>query len=442
MRARAEDNVVSWGRVQRSRHWVCEPSWRASIADAVEATVDAGGSTLAYGLGRSYGDSALNADGGLVRTAGLDRVIAFDREKGVLRAESGMSIDAVLRLTVPAGWFVPVTPGTKFVTLAGAVANDVHGKNHHVAGTFGRHVTTLGLWRSDRGAITCSPSEESELFGLTIGGLGLTGFITWVEVQLIPIRSTLMEVETRRFSGLDGFFDISEQSGDWPYTVAWIDSLAGGPDLGRGVFSRGRPSETGGLVPHAASGPRIPVDAPEALLNRVTIGAFNTLYRARPGAAFRGRQHYDPFFYPLDRLQGWNRLYGGRGFYQWQCVVPRNDMRAVVHELLTRVSGSGEPSFLAVLKVFGDLPSPGRLSFPMPGATLALDFPNRGSQTLSVLEALDQVVSEAGGRLYAAKDGRLPGAMFRAGYPDWHDLETARDPVLQSDFWRRVTTEV
>lgn len=441
MSLREDTRVLSWGRVHRGRHLVAEPVTRDEVGSAVRETAAAGGSSLAHGLGRSYGDSGLNLGGGLVRTTGLDRLIAFDRETGVLCADAGVSLDAVLRVAVPAGWFVPVTPGTKFVTLGGAVANDVHGKNHHLAGSFGRHVARFGLWRSDRGALDCSAEENADLFALTIGGLGLTGVITWVELQLERIASSMLDVENLPFDDLDAFFSLSERSESWPFTVAWVDTLARGAGLGRGIFSRGRWAPTGGLEPHRPGGPRMPVTPPGGLLNSLTVGAFNRLYRARPGARFHGRQHYDPFFYPLDRLREWNRMYGPRGFYQWQCAVPVATMREATRTLLDTVAASGDASFLAVLKTFGDVPSPGVLSFPMPGATLAMDFANRGPDTLSLLARLDRVVAEAGGRLYPAKDGRLPQAMFRAGFPRWGELEAARDPLLMSSFWRRMTEE-
>jgi len=438
---RDDDGILAWGRVHRGRHRVAAPVWPGELEEAARASAGEGGATLARGLGRSYGDSGLNLGGGLVDMTGLDRAIAFDRAAGVLRADAGMSLDAVLRLCVPAGWFPPVTPGTKFVTLGGAVANDVHGKNHHVAGSFGRHVRRLGLWRSDRGLVECGPDTEPELFAAAVGGLGLTGIVLWVELALLRIGSAAVTVQNDRFGGLDDFFRLSDESADWPYTVAWVDTLATGENLGRGVFSRGRHAVHGPLDPHRAGGPAVPVDAPGFLLNRWTVGAFNRLYYAKPGSAFRGEQPYDPFFYPLDRLRHWNRLYGPRGFYQWQGVVPPATAKDAVQVLLGRIARSGEASFLAVLKNFGDAASPGLLSFPMVGTTLALDFPNRGGRTLALLGDLDRVVAEAGGRLYPAKDGRLPAAEFRRGYPAWRDLEDRRDPMLLSSFWRRVSQD-
>lgn len=435
----ADDAVESWGRVHRGRHQVAIPRSPEQIPVAVSASSALSGSTLAFGLGRAYGDSPLNLGGGLVKTTGMDRFLAFDRATGLLRAEAGVSLDALLRVAVPSGWFVPVTPGSKFVTLAGAVANDVHGKNHHGVGCFGRHVRQFGLWRSDRGALVCGPEENPDLFAATIGGLGLTGIIQWVEVQLAPIGSAEMDVETERFDSLADFFALSEEDAEWPYTVAWVDTLASGENLGRGVFSRGRHAADGARRPHKPGGPRVPVTPPGFLLNRWTVGAFNQLYYRKPGSSFRGRQHYDPFFFPLDRIRNWNRLYGPHGFYQWQCVVPPEDARTVIAELLGRIVLSGEASFLAVLKTFGDIASPGLLSFPLAGPTLALDFPNRGLRTLALLDALDRVVVEAGGRIYPAKDGRMASVTFQSGFSNWRELEALRDPLLISSFWRRVT---
>lgn len=437
MTVRTDDGVLSWGRVHRGRHRVAQPAWGTDVPAAARDSAGEG-TTLARGLGRSYGDTGLNLGNGLVDTRRLDRLIAFDRDTGVLRAEAGLSVDRLLQVSVPAGWFLPVTPGTRFVTLGGAVANDVHGKNHHVAGCLGRFVRRLALWRSDRGVVECGPDLDADLFRATVGGLGLTGILLWVDLQMTAIASASMTVESERFTRLDGFFHLAEDSADWPYTVAWVDTLSGGGRLGRGVFSRGRHADGGPLAPHRATGPAVPVDAPGLLLNRWTVAAFNRLYYDRPGAAFRGDQHYEPFFYPLDRIRDWNRLYGPRGFYQWQCVVPPATARDSIAELLKRIAGSGQASFLAVLKNFGDLQSPGLLSFPMPGTTLALDFPNRGAATLALLGTLDRVVAEAGGRLYPAKDGRMPVEAFRAGYPQWSELEDRRDPMVCSSFWRRV----
>jgi len=431
--------VTSWGGVKGGLHLEAAPAFRDGLPSALDGLVQARGSVLAHGLGRSYGDSCLNVGAGLVRTTSLDRLLAFDTARGVLRAEAGLTLDALHRLTVPRGWFVAVTPGTRFVTLGGAVANDVHGKNHHVAGSFGCHVRRLALRRSDGTVLECGPDTETALFAATVGGLGLTGLIEWVELALAPLPSSDVEVENLRFDRLEAFFDLSEDSKDWPYTVAWVDGLAGGEHLGRGIFSRGRPAATGPLDPEPPGKTRtMPATAPNGLINGLSVRAFNALYYRRPGATYKGRTHFQPFFYPLDGIQQWNRMYGSAGFYQYQCIVPPDTARTAVPALLRRVSAAGSASFLAVLKNFGDRPSPGLLSFPTVGTTLALDFPNRGPRTLALMKALDEVVRECGGRLYPAKDARMSAAMFRAGYPTWAAFKDYIDPAFASDLWRRV----
>ena len=430
--------VSSWGRLRQVPHEVDRPAF----LDQVHVGAGAGAAkALCYGMGRSYGDVCLNENGRLIVTDQLDRFLAFDRERGIVRAEAGLTLDHLLRVVVPHGWFVPVTPGTKFVTLGGAVANDVHGKNHEVAGTFGSHVRAIGLARSSGDVITLSNSENSELFAATIGGLGLTGAMLWVELELMPIKSAMIETETLAIGNLQDFFRLAGESGDWPYTVAWVDCLAKGDATGRGLFIRGRHAGSGGLKVHRAPRLGVPVDAPGVLLNAHTIAAFNALYRRRPWVLGRKTVHYDPFFFPLDAIAQWNRLYGRRGFFQHQSVVPMASAADTMRKLLELTATFGEGSFLVVLKLFGDKPSPGLLSFPMPGATLALDFPNKGESTHRLLAAMAETVIAAGGRLYPAKDATMSGEAFRAGFPNWRKLEAQRDPAMMSDFWRRVTGE-
>jgi FAD/FMN-containing dehydrogenase len=415
----------------------------ASFADEMIAAIRAGEQRplLCRGLGRSYGDVALNGGGYLLDTTRADHFLSADWATGLIRAEAGLSLDELLRACVPRGWFLPVTPGTKFVTLGGAVANDVHGKNQESAGTLGCHVRRIGLARSNGDVIELSPEREEPLFAATIGGLGLTGVILWVEVQLAPISSAQVEVERLAMADLEDFFRLSAESGEWPYTVAWVDSLARGRALGRGLFIRARHREGGPLVSHGV--PRFA--APHAarhLLNSKTVALFNLLYRRRPWATGRRTMHYDRFFYPLDSLLHWNRLYGPRGFFQHQSVVPMKDAPRTVRRLLELTAESGGPSYLTVLKILGDRPSPGLLSFPMPGVTLALDLANRGETTRRLLGRLADAVVAAGGRLYPAKDATMSGDAFRTGYPAWRRLEQHRDPALMSDFWRRVIADV
>lgn len=400
---------------------------------------------LPRGLGRSYGDSCLNEGGVLLDTTRLDRMISIDTERDLLRCEAGVSIGDLVALLVPLGFFPPVTPGTRYVTVGGAIANDVHGKNHHLAGTFGVHIPRLEIVRSSEGPVECSPSGNHDLFAATVGGLGLTGLVTWADLRLKRIESPLVEFEEIRFGGLDEFHDLNlDSERDWEYTVAWVDCLAKGKSLGRGIYLRGRHAPASSRVPLSSWKPSpplptVPFDAPGFLLGHLTMKAFNVAWYRLKGREGVGTGPLEPFFYPLDAVPAWNRLYGRRGLFQYQCVLPHAGGREAVRELFSRISRSGQGSFLSVLKTFGDLPSPGILSFPRPGITVALDFANRGERTLGLFEGLDAVVREAGGALYPAKDARMSPAMFELSYPGWREFARHVDPAFSSSFWRRVT---
>jgi FAD/FMN-containing dehydrogenase len=431
--------VSSWGNVVREKHAVFRFNDRhAPFPDVGTLT-----SVLPYGNGRSYGDSCLNVGAGLIDTRVLDRFINFDRQTGILTCESGVLLADILRLTVPQGWFVPVTPGTRFVTVGGAIANDVHGKNHHVAGTFCHHVLRFELLRSDGQRLICSPTENIEWRAATIGGLGLTGIITWAEIALRPIRGPWMDVQTIRFANLEEFLALcSESDRDYEYTVAWVDCLGRGKQLGRGLLQRANHSPATAEARARPMRLSIPFPLPVSLVNGVSLRLFNTVYYHRQiGARRRSLDHFESFFYPLDGILHWNRLYGARGMYQYQCVVPGTGSEAIA-ALLKAIASSGLGSFLAVLKVFGGVPSPGMLSFPRQGLTLALDFPNRGERLERLFIELDAIVSAAGGRLYPAKDGRMPGRLFRSGYPRWPEFSAFIDPRCSSSFWRRVTEDL
>lgn len=432
-------DVLSWGRVVRQPQFVARPHFRDELPGLVGGTGYK--SRLAVGLRRSYGDSCLNGAGALIDMRDLGRFILFDAGTGILRAEAGTDFSEILHLAVPKGWFLPVTPGTRFVTLGGALANDVHGKNHHRAGSIGRHIRAFGLLRSDGGRLTVSPGENASLFAATIGGLGLTGVIEWVELQLAKIGSAYLDVETVPYENLDGFWALAEDSAQrFEHTVAWIDCAARGANTGRGIFSRANWASDGVYDVHDdRTWKSVPLDAPGFALNRFTIAAFNAVYhRVNSAKAGWSRQHYRPFFYPLDAVLHWNRLYGRRGMLQYQCAIPRDNERDATRALLDVIVASGQGSFLAVLKTFGELTSPGLLSFPRPGATLALDFPNRGRATLELMARLDAIVKEAGGALYPAKDGRMTGELFRQSFPRWELFLKEKDPAMESDFWRRV----
>ncbi|WP_439496234.1 FAD-binding oxidoreductase [Bosea sp. (in: a-proteobacteria)] len=426
----------SWGGLVAHDTRIVSPDAWISGAGRPPSTV------LAYGNGRSYGDSCLNDGGTLIDARELSQILAFDRESGLITCEAGVLLDTVLKHVVPQGWFPPVTPGTAFVTMGGALANDVHGKNHHGAGTFGRHVRAFELARSDGSRLTCAPDMNSELFAATIGGFGLTGLITQITLQLMPVASADMRQEVIRFDGLDRFFEIAAESdATHDYTVAWVDSLASGAGFGRGVFFRANHASASDLPQRRA--PRtlpFPLRPPFPLINRLTLRAFNTLYRAaQPRTPEARRIPYRPFFYPLDRVANWNRAYGPKGLRQFQCAVPMAQARDAVEEMLRRSLAAGEASFLTVLKLFGDMPSPGLMSFPIAGATLTLDFPNRGERTARLLDELDRIAIAAGGRVNPYKDARMSPATFEASFPYWRDFARHVDPGFSSGFWRRVT---
>lgn len=430
--------TLSWGRAHRFVQARVEPDHRDEIdLDAIRRRAP-NRKVLAHGMGRSYGDTPLNNDGCLIATRRLDRVIAADWEAGVVTAESGLTLDTLMQIAVPRGWFPKVTPGTKFVTLGGAIGSDIHGKNHHLTGSFGAHVTEIGLLRSDGSRLTLSPTENAELFRLTIGGLGLTGFIEHATIQLSRIGSSELEVENILYDHLDGFFDLCEDSLDWPYAVAWVDCFAPKKQIGRGVFSRGRFADSGPLTPHKDGKLVWPMEMPGFLLNKASITAFNKLYRSRAKTGKLLREDYGTFFYPLDGIRDWNLLYGRRGFFQHQSLLAPDVARDGLLAMLEAIAASGQGSFLAVLKNYGPERSPGAMTFGGEGFSLALDFANKGATTHALLDRLDDIVRSRGGRLYPAKDGRMDGAFFRESYPAWRELEAARDPAFSSSFWRRV----
>ena len=439
--------ALSWGRAHRGPQEIRRPHWQQE-AGALAASAGPY-PRLARGLGRSYGDSCLNFGGTLIETQQLDRLVAFDREHGLVIADPGLSLFALIDLCLkpnPDGsyWFPPVVPGTKFVSLGGAIANDIHGKNHHLAGTFGEHIVWLELVRSDGSLHRCSRAENPALFAATVGGLGLTGYISRIALQLQKVSSPLFDVEDVAIGSVLDFWDLAAESAErFAYTAAWIDCLALGEGLGRGIFSRARHAQT---PPRAIRPPHkpalnVPFALPGWVLNPVTLRAFNTAYRARLGGPRRMRRgvSYNHFLFPLDGVGAWNRLYGPRGFFQYQCVVPPSTMRDAIPAMLGRIAATGQGSFLAVLKTFGPRPAAGLLSFPMEGATLALDFPNKGTTTLALLDSLDEILESAGGRLYPAKDGRMSAASFQRQYPGWRNFAQYKDPQFSSSFWRRVS---
>lgn len=437
-----ETRYQSWGRLPFAPQRAVKIETREAPLPVPEVP---GTRLLPFGNGRSYGDSCLNEDGILLDCRGLNRLIEFDQARGLLRCEAGMLLSEILNIIVPAGWFLPVTPGTKFVTVGGAIANDVHGKNHHVRGTFGRHVTRFELLRSDGQRFDCTPDKNIGWFRSAIGGLGLTGLITWAEFRLIPIRGTGIDQEVIRFGSLNEFADLARESDqDFEYSVAWVDSLAVGKALGRGLFIRGNHSADIPRRTRQHRQPRftVPFQPPVPLVNRASLKLFNTFYYRKQLRRLQRRTvHYDPFFYPLDGIGAWNRLYGPKGLLQHQCIVPMAHGVKATAEMLARTQKARIGSFLTVLKVFGGIPSPGLLSFPRPGLTLTLDFANGGAKTDRLLQELDGIVQQVGGTVNPYKDARMSGDSFQAFFPHWLELAPFIDPAFSSNFWRRVTAE-
>ena len=402
---------------------------------------------LPRGAGRSQGDVCLNSGGVLLDTRKLDRYISFDDRAGVIRCEAGVTLAAILKIVLPRGWFLPVTPGTKYITIGGAVANDVHGKNHHRAGTFGCHVRKFELARSSGERLLCSKEENGQMFSATIGGLGLTGLILWVEIQLIRVESTMIDEEVISMNSLSDFFALAEESDkSHDYTVAWLDCKAKGRSLGKGLFMRGNHSEKRSDMSEYKSWlePKLkwPVEGPPGMINKWSVGMFNWGFYHK---SWRKRTchtvHFNKFFYPLDGVDSWNRVYGNNGFLQYQFVVSKEGARKTMGEILRRITDSGEASFLSTMKYFGDIKSPGLMSFARPGLVLAIDFISASEKTRRLLDEVDEIVEKNGGAVNPSKDGRMSARMFKTFFPQWMEFERYVDPRFSSSFWRRVTSD-
>jgi FAD/FMN-containing dehydrogenase len=436
----AEPKFQSWGRYPLLQADLVPLHWMTDFPLASPPS----GAMLPVGLGRSYGDCCLLDHGTLLNTRGMTRLLDFNAETGLLRCEAGVSLAEILRFAVPRGWFLPVTPGTKYVTVGGAIANDIHGKNHHAAGTFGRHTPRFELVRSDGTRMVCSATENPEWYRATIAGLGLTGLITWAEVELRPIVSRKIDYKGIKFNGIEEFLSISRASSHIEYTVSWIDCVSQGSSFARGIFMQGTHSVTPDKLSTSGE-PRlsVPMNMPAAVLNRFTVGAFNSLYYHKQLRRTRtGLVDYEPFFFPLDSVLHWNRIYGRDGLLQFQCVLPDNGDARGITQILRTITASGLASFLAVIKVFGDVPSPGMMSFPRPGITLALDFPIRRDVSFALLDRLAEITLEHGGCMYPAKDARMTPHQFQSFYPQWQQFAGFIDPAFSSAFWQRVTAHV
>ncbi|MEP3265273.1 MAG: FAD-binding oxidoreductase [Hyphomicrobiales bacterium] len=424
----------SWGRLKSHARRACTiEAMRQGDQQAESETL------LPYGNGRSYGDSCHNDAGVLIHQGANTSILNFDTETGLMQVQAGALLVDVLEMAIPHGFFLAVSPGTRFVSIAGAIANDVHGKNHHVRGTFGCHVERFSLWRSDGVIHECSASENSDLFAATIGGMGLTGIILDATIRLMKVPSADVRQTTIKFQNLSEYFSaIDEVDNNHEYSVAWIDQLAKGAKLGRGAMMAGDHVAGDGTVQKVVS-PRlsVPFQPPVNLLNRFTLSAFNAAYYAKARAG-ETVVRWPSYFYPLDGIKHWNRLYGPKGLFQHQSVYPSDAGEETTAHLIECAQAHGHASFLTVLKRFGDVASPGLFSFPKPGFTLTLDFANQGPPTLKMLDALDEITLKAGGRINPYKDARMSARAFAASFPEWPLLEAARDLALMSDFWRRT----
>ncbi|HXH56017.1 FAD-binding oxidoreductase [Iamia sp.] len=442
--------LSGWGRTSPSAAEVVTPLTPAELAASVAAAGPRG--TIARGLGRSYGDAAQNAGGRVVDTAMVDDVASFDAETGRLQVGAGASLDQLMRALVPRGWFVPVTPGTRFVTVGGAIASDIHGKNHHRSGSWCQHVSELTLATPELGTVTVGPAADADLFWATAGGMGLTGGVVDATVALSPIATSRALVDTDRTDDLDDCMALlAAGDDDYTYTVAWVDLLPLEGARGRSVITRGRFARPDELSPDARRDPlafdpqplaSVPPLVPSGLLNRWSIQAGNEVwYRRAPKVKRDEIQSISRFFHPLDGVSDWNLLYGPRGFLQWQIVVPFGAEEAL-RWVAEQFQVSRVPTLIGVLKRFGPA-NPGPLSFPMAGWTLALDVPATVDGLGRFLERLDERVAEAGGRIYLAKDSRMRPELLATMYPrldEWRAVRDRVDPrgVIQSDLGRRL----
>jgi len=429
--------LSGWGRFPIIDCRLEQPRTVEQLQDLVRA----GGPVIARGNGRSYGDSAVNEDGTISMTH-FDRMLHFDPDKGELTVEAGVLLADVISAFLPRGWFPPVTPGTRFVTIGGMIAADVHGKNHHKHGTFGRFVRWIDLIGADGAIRRCSPAEGAELFDLTIGGMGLTGIILRAAFQLIRVETGWIRQKTIGASCLTDAMDIFDREPDWTYSVAWIDCLAQGSRLGRSLVFLGEHALLGELDEKTRTAPfrtpakrasRIPLDLPSWALNRYSVRLFNSVYHANAGRKADTRMvDWQNYFYPLDSIREWNRIYGRKGLVQFQCVLPLKTAEAGLAALLNAIASVGQGSFLAVLKKMG--PERGSISFPLEGYTLALDFPANPT-SLGLLEKLDAITIEHGGRFYLAKDARMsPDTLERSDNRISHFRARRQESGLDKQF--------
>ncbi len=417
-------SITGWGRYPSLEAQVVSPASEEALRKVFRSARARGERLIARGCGRGYGDCAL-APVSLDMRA-FDTLSAFDARTGYLRCLAGVALDDLLRVFLPVGWAVPVSPGTRHVTLGGAVASDVHGKNHHKEGSFAHHIQDMRVMLADGTIVSCSKRKNAELFHAVCGGMGLVGVVIELTLRMKRVPSACMLETSQRARNLQELVDLLERYAETTYSVAWLDCLARGKNLGRGVLFLAEHAERAGWRIEEKGRVSVPCNAPSFLLNPLSVRAFNAVYYGcRAKKPVERIVAYDKFFYPLDGIRHWNRLYGKRGFLQYQCVVPKKDGRDVLEEILQRVVASQQGSFLAVLKTMGCGIALSPLSFPQEGYTLALDFQNN-ALVFALLENLDALVHAVGGRVYLTKDARLSKKNFRKGYPRWKEFCAVR----------------
>lgn len=426
--------VSSWGRLYTNPHQLFHPAWAQDTFEIITSKKPG----LPYGMGRSYGDVCLNSYNVLWMTKALDKYISFDSNSGQLVCETGVLLGNIQGDFLPQGWMLPVTPGTQFVTLGGAIANDVHGKNHNSMGSLGHHILQLRLLRTDGSIIDCGPNHNTKWFRATIGGMGLTGLILSAKIQLGQIKSPWLSVDTIPFQTLAECFQmITTCKSNWEYLVAWFDSQ-NSRNFGRGFFMGANPIVFFDSDTTKKRQISIPFVPPCSLINRGSIRLVNTVYYYKNKRKFSKIISLHSFLYPLDKIENWNRIHGPRGFFQYQCVFPKENAQDAIISLLSVIKNSKINGFLPIIKLFGEKESIGMMSFPKPGITLAIDFPHQGNTTLNSLKQLDDIVLEAKGRVYLAKDARMNQNLFIDSYPQLQEFLKYRDSGISSDLSRRL----
>jgi decaprenylphospho-beta-D-ribofuranose 2-oxidase len=410
--------ISGWGNYPQQEAEILKPSSSSSLTSILKQE----NTLIARGMGRSYGDSA-NASK-VLDTINYDHFVEFNEDSGELTAEAGITLREILKVIVPKGWFLPVSPGTSYVTLGGAIASDIHGKNHHIAGTFGQHVTSLRIMLGSGEVITASQKENIDLFHATCGGMGLTGVIINATIQLVSIQSSFINQKKIKAKCIEDACEAFEKNSSASYSVAWIDCLSRGKNLGRSILMLGEHANRGELKINLKKPMSIPFNTPSILLNNLTIKAFNSAYWLKSKHTNNDIVSLMPFFYPLDAVGSWNKLYGKGGFLQFQCVIPKDGGVGNMRKLLKEISNSGEGSFLAVLKQFGKA-NDNLLSFPIEGYTLALDF-KLTKATIETLRKLEDIVVDMGGKIYLTKDAIMQESTFKKTYPSWEKFELVR----------------